>query len=287
MSWLIIGGDGQLGLSFRDLLTKQNIPFDFSTIDTLDITDEKAVDLFVQQRSPSVVVNCAAWTAVDAAEDNESAAHAVNCDGARFVARAANNVGAIYVLVSTDYVFPGNATTPYKEDDPTGPVSVYGKTKLCGELAALQEHPSNTYIVRTAWLYSQYGKNFARTIARKGLAGDNLSVVNDSYGQPTSALAVARQIVALVTTHPPAGIFHATNAGSATWHEFASAIVDPIANHGSVTPVSSSAFPTVAIRPTYSVLDHTEWSANGISDMPHWRDSLGEIHSTILDSVKE
>ena len=111
--------------------------------------------------------------------------------------------------------------------------------------------------------------------------------MNDSFGQPTSALALARQIVALVLAHPPAGVFHGTNAGKATWHEFASAIVGPIPNHGSVTPVSSSAFPTVAVRPTYSVLDHTQWSANGIVDMPHWRESLEEIRSDIFDSVKE
>ena len=120
----------------------------------------------------------------------------------------------------------------------------------------------------------------------KALAGENLSVVNDSFGQPTSALAVARQIVALVSTNPPAGIFHATNSGSATWYEFADAIVGPITNQATVTPVSSTAFPTVAVRPKYSVLDHTRWSACGITDMPHWRDSLKEIHSAVVDSVK-
>jgi dTDP-4-dehydrorhamnose reductase len=203
------------------------------------------------------------------------------------VAKIAAKYDIPLVHISTDYVFDGTQTTPYKANDATNPLSAYGASKLQGELLVQAAHPHGSWIVRTAWLYSQYGKNFARTIARKGLAGDNLSVVNDSFGQPTSALALARQIVALVAAHPAAGVFHGTNAGKATWYEFASAIVDPIANHGSVTPVSSSSFPTVAVRPTYSVLDHTEWSACGIADMPHWRDSLEEIHSAILDSVKE
>ena len=229
----------------------------------------------------------AAWTDVDGAESHREEAFLINATGAENVAKVAVAKSIPLVHISTDYVFDGTQTAPYKVDDATNPLSVYGASKLQGELLVQAAHPSGAWIVRTAWLYSQYGKNFARTIARKGLAGDNLSVVNDSFGQPTSALALAHQLVALVEAHPHAGVFHGTNAGKATWHEFASAIVDPIANHGSITPVSSSAFPTVAIRPTYSVLDHNDWSECGIADMPHWRDSLGQIHSAILDSVKE
>ena len=229
----------------------------------------------------------AAWTDVDGAESHRDEAFLVNATGAENVAKTAAADAIPLVHISSDYVFNGTQTTPYKVDDATNPLSVYGASKLHGELLVQAAHPQGAWIVRTAWLYSQYGKNFARTIARKGLAGDNLSVVNDSFGQPTSALALARQIVALVLAHPPAGIFHGTNAGKATWFEFASAIVDPIPNHGSVTPVSSSAFPTVAVRPTYSVLDHTEWATHRISDMPHWIDSLQEIRGDIFDSVKE
>jgi dTDP-4-dehydrorhamnose reductase len=227
----------------------------------------------------------AAWTDVDGAESHPDEALLVNATGAENVARVAAKYGIPLVHVSTDYVFDGTQTTPYKTDDAVNPLSVYGTTKLQGELLVQAAHPDGSWIVRTAWLYSQYGKNFARTIARKALAEENLSVVNDSFGQPTSALAVAHQIVALVSTNPPAGIFHATNAGSATWYEFADAIVGPITNQTTVTPVSSTEFPTVAVRPKYSVLDHTRWSACGIADMPHWRDSLKEIHSTVVDSV--
>ena len=287
MTWLLLGANGQLGRSLQDVLLASKIEFVAAGRSNADITDIASVERCVTQTTPSVIVNMAAWTDVDGAESHREEAFLVNATGAGNVAKIATKYEIPLVHISTDYVFDGTQTTPYKVNDATNPLSVYGASKLQGEMLVHAVHPSGAWIVRTAWLYSQYGKNFARTIARKGLAGDNLSVVNDSFGQPTSALALARQIVALIAANPPAGVFHGTNAGEATWFEFASAIVDPIANHGSVTPVSSSTFPTVAVRPTYSVLDHTEWSACGISDMPHWRDSLGEIHSAIFDSVKE
>jgi dTDP-4-dehydrorhamnose reductase len=275
MSWLIIGGDGQLGLSFCELLTERNISFHFSTIDTLDITNADAVHDFVRQHSPSVVVNCAAWTAVDAAEDNEEAAHAVNCNGARYVAQATKTANATHVLVSTDYVFPGNATTPYKEDDPTGPVSVYGKTKLCGELAALQEHPSNTYIVRTAWLYSQYGHNFVKTMTRQALAGKAVRVVNDQLGQPTHAGDLARHIIDLVISKAPSGVYHGTNTGETSWYDLTREIYSLLGQDPKlVTPVPSSEYPTKATRPSYSVLSHEQTLHNNVSEMQPWNGAL-------------
>ena len=287
VTWLLLGANGQLGRSLQDVLTASRHEFVAAGRSDADITDIASVENCVKNATPSVIVNMAAWTDVDGAESHRDEAFLVNAIGAENVAKIAAKYEIPLVHISTDYVFDGTQTSPYKTDDATNPLSVYGASKLQGELLVRAAHSSGAWIIRTAWLYSQYGKNFARTITRKGLAGDNLSVVNDSFGQPTSALALARQIVALVAAHPPAGVFHGTNAGKATWYEFASAIVDPITNHGSVTPVSSSVFPTVAIRPAYSVLDHTEWSACGIVDMPHWRDSLEEIHSAIFDSVKE
>ena len=287
VTWLLLGADGQLGRSLQDVLSTSGIEFVAAGSAVADITDIASVESCVKNTNPSVIVNMAAWTDVDGAESHRDEAFLVNAVGAENVAKVAAATAIPLVHISTDYVFDGKQTTPYKVDDATRPLSVYGASKLQGELLVQTAHPEGSWIVRTAWLYSQYGKNFARTIARKGLAGDNLSVVNDSFGQPTSALALARQIVVLVLAHPPAGIFNGTNAGKATWFEFASAIVDSIPNHGSLTPVSSSAFPTVAVRPTYSVLDHGQWSANGIEDMPHWRDSLEEIRADIFDSVKE
>jgi len=275
MSWLIIGGDGQLGLSFRDLLTELNIPFDFSTIDTLDITNNDDVHAFITQRKPSVVVNCAAWTAVDAAEDNEKAAFAVNCDGARHVAQAAQHVGATHVLVSTDYVFPGNATSPYKEDDPTGPVSIYGKSKLCGEQAALAEYSSHTYVVRTAWLYSKYGHNFVKTMTRKALANDPVRVVNDQLGQPTHARDLAEHIFKIVTAQAPAGMYHGTNSGQASWYELTQSIYQMLGKSSDlVSAVPSTEYPTKAVRPSFSVLDHQKTIANKIPEMRPWADAL-------------
>ena len=285
VTWLLLGADGQLGRSLQDVLTAAEISFIAAGRSDVDITNITSIETAVKRIAPTVLVNMAAWTDVDGAESHPDEALLVNATGAENVARVAAKYGIPLVHVSTDYVFDGTQTTPYKTDDAVNPLSVYGTTKLQGELLVQAAHPDGSWIVRTAWLYSQYGKNFARTIARKALAEENLSVVNDSFGQPTSALAVAHQIVALVSTNPPAGIFHATNAGSATWYEFADAIVGPITNQTTVTPVSSTEFPTVAVRPKYSVLDHTRWSACGIADMPHWRDSLKEIHSTVVDSV--
>ena len=287
VTWLLLGADGQLGRSLQDVLSASGIEFVAAGRAVADITDIASVESCVKDMTPSVIVNMAAWTDVDGAESHREETFLVNATGAENVAKVAAANAIPLVHISTDYVFDGTQTTPYKVNDATNPLSVYGASKLQGELLVQAAHPHGAWIVRTAWLYSQYGKNFARTIARKGLAGDNLSVVNDSFGQPTSALALARQIVALVLAHPPTGVFHGTNAGKATWHEFASAIVERIANHGSVTPVSSSAFPTVAVRPTYSVLDNAQWSANGIEDMPHWRESLEEIRRDVFDSVKE
>ena len=285
VTWLLLGADGQLGRSLQDVLAADGLSYVAVGRSDVDITDITSIETAVKRIAPTVLVNMAAWTDVDGAESHPDEALLVNATGAENVARVAAKYGIPLVHVSTDYVFDGTQTTPYKTDDAVNPLSVYGTTKLQGELLVQAAHPDGSWIVRTAWLYSQYGKNFARTIARKALAEENLSVVNDSFGQPTSALAVAHQIVALVSTNPPAGIFHATNAGSATWYEFADAIVGPITNQTTVTPVSSTEFPTVAVRPKYSVLDHTRWSACGIADMPHWRDSLKEIHSTVVDSV--
>ena len=285
VTWLLLGADGQLGRSLQDVLATAGLSYVAAGRSDVDITNITSIETAVKRIAPTVLVNMAAWTDVDGAESHPDEALLVNATGAENVARIAAKYGIPLVHISTDYVFDGTQTTPYKTDDAVNPLSVYGTTKLQGELLVQAAHPDGSWIVRTAWLYSQYGKNFARTIARKALAEENLSVVNDSFGQPTSALAVARQIVALVSTNPPAGIFHATNAGSATWYEFADAIVGPITDQMTVTPVSSTAFPTVAVRPKYSVLDHTRWSACGITDMPHWSDSLKEIHSAVVDSV--
>ena len=287
VTWLLLGASGQLGLCLQQVLTSEDIPFVACAHAEVDITKIEMIKDAVVRSSPSVVVNLAAWTDVDGAEGHREESFLINAKGAENVALVAADAGIPLVHISTDYVFDGMKRTPYLVTDATNPLSAYGATKLEGERLVQRMHPNGSWIVRTAWLYSPYGKNFARTIARKGLAGDNLSVVHDSFGQPTSAMALAHQLVQLVRTNPPAGIFHGTNKGTATWCEFAEAIVEPIVERGTIAPVSSTAFPTTATRPQYSVLDHSEWNVHGMSGMPHWKDSLRDIHDAIIDSVRD
>lgn len=287
MTWLLLGANGQLGLSLQDVLTHSEISFVAAGREEVDITDIININDYVTKIHPSVIVNMAAWTDVEAAESHSEEVFRINAEGAENVAKVASSFGCPLVHISTDYIFDGRKNTPYKVGDETNPLSVYGASKLRGEILVKSAHPSGYWILRTAWLYSQYGKNFAKTIARKGLSGDHMNVVNDSFGQPTSALELARQIVKLVQHQPPAGTFHATNGGQATWFDFASAILVPIAEQVTISPVPSSSFQTIARRPQYSILDHSGWTACNIAPMPYWEESLVELREIIFDSVKE
>ena len=228
MTWLLLGANGQLGRSLQDVLSSAGVPYIATGRTDIDITNFQSAKVGITQSYPSVIVNMAAWTDVDGAESHRDEAFLINATGAKNVAEIAAEYRVPLVHISTDYVFSGQKSSPYQVSDITNPLSVYGASKTLGEELVRAAHPSGSWIMRTAWLYSQYGKNFARTIARKGLAGDDLSVVNDSFGQPTSALALGRQILALVEAKPCAGIFHGTNSGNATWFDFAKAIVSPL-----------------------------------------------------------
>jgi dTDP-4-dehydrorhamnose reductase len=287
MNWLLLGANGQLGRCLQDVLTIEGIPFVACDRSEVDIRVIDSIEDAIIKSTPVVIVNAAAWTDVDGAETHQTEAYAINALGAENVARVASKYDVPLVHISTDYVFDGSKRSPYLTNDTTNPLSVYGQTKLEGEIRVRTVHPSGSWIIRTAWLYSPYGKNFARTIARKALLGEDLKVVNDSIGQPTSAHALARQVVRLVSARPPAGTFHGTNSGKASWYDFASAIVSPLDSEVSLTAVSSDIFPTIASRPKYSVLDHSNWSANRISTMPPWNESLSEVLPAIIQSVKE
>lgn len=286
--WLILGGAGQLGRCLQGALTERGIPFVALNSSECDITDYQVVDVTLDTHSPGVVVNCAAWTAVDAAEDNETAAFLANCSGAENVARACRKQQCILVHLSTDYVFSGYGVGPMNEEDPTSPVSVYGQSKLCGEQRVLEIHSTQSYIVRTAWLYSKYGKNFAKTMLRRALADQPVKVVNDQSGQPTSAADLAHHLIDLVTKSAPPGIYHGTNAGHATWFDFAREIFD-IAGRGIslVSPVDSSAYPTRATRPRNSVLGHKRTISAGVAEMQHWKSALAHVFSEIENEVKQ
>ncbi len=288
MSWLITGGSGQLGIAVSQALGEQGILFTAWGSEVLDITQGPTVRDLVSQLSPTLIINCAAWTDVDGAESNEPQAFRVNSDGPENLAWAAKQCGAKLLHVSTDYVFSGESKTPWQVYDRINPQSAYGRTKATGESRVVATYPENSSIVRTAWLYSPWGKNFAKTMTRLALNGDGeVLVVNDQMGQPTSALDLAKQLVELGLSISPAGIYHGTNSGEVTWYAFAQEIFRLAgADVNRVVPVSSSEYPRPAKRPSYSVLSHEAWVKTGVKPMRDWRIALEEALPAIISAVK-
>jgi len=276
--WLITGGKGQLGIAIGKALEKQSIEYISLGSAQLDICNVNQIHEIFLQYKPTVVVNTAAWTDVDGAEENENLAFAVNAIGVANIALASKEVGATLVHISTDYVFSGNGSQPWKEDAPHSPLSAYGRSKAAGEKSVQDVYPEGSYIVRTAWLYSPWGKNFVKTMQKLALANDNeVKVVSNQIGQPTSAVSLAEQIIVLVQSGAPFGIYHGTNSGQASWYEFAQAIFSSIgADVSRVKPIESIDFKQNAKRPNYSVLAHTKWLENEISTMPDWTKVLQE-----------
>jgi dTDP-4-dehydrorhamnose reductase len=286
--WLVLGGDGQLGQSLQAALTSRNMPFTALGRRDVDITKMNDVSTAVKDLSPSVIVNTAAWTAVDAAEDDEDGAYNVNCLGAGCVAEVAATNAATLIHISTDYVFSGISHTPFREDDETAPVSAYGRTKLAGEQAVRLAHPDGSLIVRTAWLYSQFGHNFAKTMARKALAQQPVRVVNDQIGQPTLATDLASHIIDLVAAKAPVDTYHGTNSGECTWFDFASEIFRLMGSDTSlVSAVPSTEYPTRASRPPYSVLAHGNTERVGIAPMRPWLEALTEAIPHIIAGLDQ
>jgi len=241
----------------------------------LDVTDAAAVTDAITRGRPDVVVNCAAWTAVDDAEASEEQALAVNGGGAANLAAACARFGARLVQVSTDYVFAGDASRPYAEDDVPAPRTAYGRTKLAGERAVLGGLPGSGYVVRTAWLYGVHGPSFARTMIKLEDQRPTVDVVDDQYGQPTWTIDVARQIIALVHSPAAPGIYHATSSGQTTWFGLAREIFALLgADPARVRPIPSSALPRTARRPAYSVLGHGAWAGPGLPPIGEWRTAL-------------
>jgi dTDP-4-dehydrorhamnose reductase len=269
--WLVVGHTGMLGHDVMTALDGRDV-VGLGRPD-LDITDPASVDAALA--GFDVIVNCAAYTAVDDAEDDEEAAFAVNALGPAHLARAAARTGAWLVQVSTDYVFAGDATTPYAEDAPLGPTTAYGRTKAAGEEAVHADLAERSYIVRTAWLYGEHGPNFVRTIARLATERDHLDVVDDQRGQPTWSVDVAQRIVAMVDAGVPPGRYHATSSGETTWCGFARAVVGHLGlDPAMVRPTTSAAMARRAPRPAYSVLGHDAWAAVGMPALRDWKNAL-------------
>jgi dTDP-4-dehydrorhamnose reductase len=269
-SVLVTGSGGMLGAELLERLARRGFaPVPLARRDA-DITDANSVREAVSARSPDMVVNCAAMTAVDACEDERDRAFAVNRDGAGHVSAAAAAIGVPIIHISTDYVFDGRANVPYKEESPRNPLGVYGASKAAGELAVAAANPEH-YIIRTSWLCGKHGSNFVKTILRLADSHPELNVVNDQAGSPTFAADLADALCTIATAHfeartPPYGIYHITNAGFCTWHHFAKTILEFSGKaHIPVHPIDSEQARTMlkykATRPGYSVLDCSRASA--------------------------
>lgn len=281
--WLVTGAGGMLGQDLCATLSSAGIPFTASRSADLDIRDHDACSRAVAGHG--VVVNCAAYTAVDDAETHEAEAFALNAVGAANLARAAREHGARMVQVSTDYVFAGDADEPYAEDAPLAPRSAYGRTKAAGEWA-VEAHCPESWIVRTAWLYGAGGGNFVKTMARLAGERETLAVVDDQRGQPTWTVDLADAIVRIVTANAPFGVWHGTSAGETTWHGFTQEIfrlleLDP----ARVAPTTTDAFPRPAPRPAYSVLGHEGWRMARLAPLPDWRESLAKALPSVVPSA--
>ncbi len=284
----MIGAGGQLG---SDLLAELGDAATGLTRADLDITDGLAVrevidawatDLAGEERA---VFNAAAWTDVDGAETDEAGAYRVNEIGPRHIASACASADIPLVHVSTDYVFAGDAQTPYDVDAMTGPRSAYGRSKLAGELAVWSS-TQDAYVVRTAWVYGAVGGNFVKTMARLERDRDTLTVVDDQRGSPTWSRDLARALVALAGSGR-FGTYHVTNSGDTTWHAFARAVFEELgADPERVQPCSSADFPRPAPRPAYSVLSDRAWRTAGFDPLPHWRDALRSAFETAGDQLR-
>jgi dTDP-4-dehydrorhamnose reductase len=288
MSWLITGGLGQLGIAVSQELGERGVLFHAWSSGDLNITQGPTVRDAIGKLSPTVIINCAAWTDVDGAESYEMDASRVNSDGPENLALAAKLSNSKLIHVSTDYVFSGESQTPWQIADEINPQSAYGRTKAQGEGRVLATYPESSFVVRTAWLYSSWGKNFAKTMTKLALKGNGeIRVVNDQVGQPTAASDLAKQLVELGLSTAPAGIYHGTNSGQATWFEFAQEIFKLAgADVGRVIPVSSNEYPRPAKRPSYSILSHDAWASTSVEPLRDWRIALADVMPAIISVVK-
>ena len=277
--WLITGAGGMLAADTQRQLDATRARVRTASRAELDITDRES--LLGALGDVDIVVNCAAYTAVDAAESDEEAAFLVNATGARHLAQACAERGIRLVHISTDYVFAGDATEPYAEDAPPAPQGAYGRTKAAGERAVLDAGGEHL-IVRTAWLYGAAGPCFPKTIAKAGAERGALQVVDDQTGQPTWTRDLADFIIALVERDAPAGIYHGTSSGQATWFEFAQEICRSAGLGDIVSPVPSSAYPRPAPRPAWSVLGHAASERIGVASIGDWRERWAAAASEVL-----
>ena len=272
MKVLVTGADGQLGHDVVKVLQEQNINVIACNRGILDITDESACYTIIQQHMPEIIVHCAAYTAVDQAEQNVVEAYRVNAAGTRNITVAAEQIGAKLIYMSTDYVFDGFTTSPYHEYDNTNPLSVYGKSKRAGEVL-VQTLSSRYFIVRTSWVFGLQGNNFVKTMIKLAAERKELNVVHDQIGSPTYTLDLAHFISLLMNTERY-GIYHVSNDGSCSWYEFACEIMRLIGKEITIMPCTTEDFPRPAPRPKHSTMASYSLQYNQFSILPHWKDAL-------------
>ena len=278
---LVTGSKGQLGFELTKLAADNSNQFFFTDIEELDITSKDAVIDFCNSKGIEIIINAAAYTAVDKAETEQSKAELVNSTAVSNLVDACLSQNRILIHVSTDYVFDGKSHIPYKEDDITSPTGVYGKTKLNGEKIIL-EKLNNAVIIRTSWLYSSHGNNFVKTMIRVGKEQGKLRVITDQVGTPTYALDLASAILAIteqikVKTPDKTEIYHYSNEGVASWYDFAKAIIEISDIYCNVTPIETYEYPTPAQRPSYSILNKRKIKEHFNISIPYWRDSLIKV----------
>ncbi len=275
---LVTGANGQLGSEIREISQKSDLSFFFTDFEELDISDKKAIESFVKTNKIDTIINCAAYTAVDKAEEDELKADKINHLAVKYLAQIAKDRGVKLIHVSTDYVFDGKNYKPYVEDDLTNPSSVYGKTKLKGEKALQEVAPKNSIIIRTSWVYSSFGNNFVKTMLRLGKERDELGVIYDQVGTPTYARDLAG---AILDIHPKLQnekpkIYHYTNEGVLSWYDFAKEIMKMAKIKCKVNPIESFQYPVPAPRPHFSVLNKAKIKEEFSIKIPFWKDSLSE-----------
>lgn len=277
MNILVTGANGQLGNEIRRVSLQSSDHYIFTDVAELDITNLEAVRSMVAEHQVEVIVNCAAYTAVDKAEEDEAMAYLLNATAVANLATAAKEHNATLIHVSTDYVFDGKGCRPYTEEQPTSPTSVYGRTKLQGEEAAA-ESGCNYLIFRTAWLYSPFGRNFVKTMRTLTAERDSLKVVFDQVGSPTYAGDLAALIVKIIDERAlnHCGVYHYSNEGVCSWYDFAREICEMSGNECNVEPCHSDEFPSKVARPAYSVLDKSKVKATFNVSVPHWKVSLAK-----------
>lgn len=272
MKVLVTGVKGQLGYDVMQELARQGLEAVGADIEEMDITDAASVETFLTNTAPDAVIHCAAYTAVDAAEENQELCRRVNGEGTRNIASVCRTLGSKMIYISTDYVFDGQGERPWEPEDGRHPLNVYGQTKYEGELA-VQELLEKYFIVRIAWVFGVNGKNFVKTMLNLGKTHEKLTVVNDQYGSPTYTYDLAKLLVAMVQTEKY-GIYHATNEGICTWYEFACEIFRQAGLPVIVEPVSAKEYPSKAKRPENSRMSKDKLTENGFQRLPSWQDAL-------------